>query len=74
MKKILIQVFKLLNDGAYYADKNEPKQPQVCINNFAISQLIQVLRFLSENIKILGGLGNPQLTIFFKNILHMVFL
>ena len=31
MKKNLDPSFLTLNDGAHYADKNEPKQPQVCI-------------------------------------------
>ena len=50
------------------------------LNNHKFAQktlqlhLIQVFRFLSKNIKILGGLGNPQLSIFLKNILHLVFL
>ena len=38
MKKNLDPSFSTpLNDGAHYADKNEPKQPRVCIKNFAIT-------------------------------------
>ena len=56
MKKNLDSSFLTsLNDGAYYADKNEPKQPQVCIKNLKL-QLIQIFRFLSphQNFRGLG--------------------
>ena len=74
MKKNLDSSFLTsLNDGAYYAYKNESKQQQVCMKNFRIAANSSFPVFV-KNIKILGGLGNPQLSIFFKNILHMVFL
>ena len=74
MKKNLdLSFLTSLNDGAHYADKNEPKQPQVCMKNFGITANSSFQVFV-KNIKILGGLGNLQLSIFFKNILHMVFL
>ena len=73
MKKNIGSSFLIsLNDGAYYADKNEPKQPRVCMKNLRIAANSS-FQVLIKNI-ILGGLGNPQLSIFFKNILHMVFL
>ena len=52
MKKNLNPSFLTpLNDGAHYADRNEPKQPQVCTKNLQL-QLIQVFRFSFKNIKI----------------------
>ena len=73
-KKKLNQSFLTsLNDGAHYADKNEPKQPQVCKKNFGITTNSSFQVFV-KSIKALGGLGNPQLSTLFKNILHMVFL
>ena len=54
-----------LNDGAHYADKNEPKQPQICIINFGITTNSSFQVFF-KNIKILGGLGTPNYQYFSK--------
>ena len=72
-KKFDLSFLTFLNDGAHYTDKNEPKQPQVCMKNFVITTNSS-FRVFVKNIKLLRGLGNPQLLISFKNILHMVFL
>ena len=38
MKKNLdLSFLTSLNDGAHYADENEPKQPQVCMKNLGIT-------------------------------------
>ena len=42
-----------------YADKNEPRQPQVFIKNFGIAANSSFQVFV-KNIAILGGLGNPR--------------
>ena len=74
MKKNLdLSFVTSLNDSAHYADKNELKQPQVCMKNFGITADSSFQVFV-KNMKILGGLGNSQLSIFFKNISHVVFL
>ena len=74
MKKNLNPSFLTpLNDGPHYADKNEPKQPQVCIKNFAITanSSFKVFAQKHQNFR---WLGEPQSSIFIINILHMVFL
>ena len=58
---------------ARHADENKLKQPYVCMNDFQITT-ISTLWFSVKKSKIWGGLGNPQTLIFFKNILHSVFL
>ena len=57
-KNLDVSFLTSLNHGAQYADKNEPKQ-QVCIKNFGITAYSSFQVFV-KNIKILGGLGNPQ--------------
>ena len=60
MKKNLdLSFLTSLNDGAHFADKNKPKQPQVCMKNLGITANSSFQVFI-KNIKILGGLGNPQ--------------
>ena len=71
MKKNLDLSFFALNDGAHYADKNEPKQPQVHIKNFGIAanssfhQKHQNFRWLGEP---------PIINIYQKYCTHGVFI
>ena len=58
---------------AHHADENKPKQPYVCMKDFQIPAIF-TLQFSVKKSKNLGGLGNPQTLIFFKNILRSVFL
>ena len=69
MRKNLDSSFSTsLNDGAQYADKNESKQPQVCIKNLGITANSSFQVFVKV-IEILGGLGNPN-NQYFSKIFH----
>ena len=68
MKKNLESFVASLNDGAHYADKNEPKQPHVCIKNIGIAVKSSFQVFIT-NIKSLGGLENPNYQ-YFSKIFH----
>ena len=54
-----------LNDGAHYADKNELKQPQVCMKILGIKTNSSFQVFV-KNIKIFRGLGEPPIIIIFQ--------
>ena len=75
MKKNLdLSFLTSLNDDSHYADKNEPKQPQVCMKNFGITADSSFQVFV-KNIKILGGLREPPIiNIFQKYFTHGVFI
>ena len=59
-----------LNDGAHYADKNESKQPQVCMKNWRITTNSS-FRQKHQNFRWLGE--PPIINIFQKYFTHGVF-